>query len=132
MELTGTELAVEVCTDKVLGIICQLVDVLDVERIFFNKGQQHNSFKYCLILIAKIEVKQIVDQVWPVIHNIMAQYPDFTCKVFTLGYTNAQLQQANLFFLNHCHADKLVYISDKKDCTWAYPEQNIQAVCEKA
>ncbi|PCE62401.1 HEPN domain-containing protein, partial [Sediminicola luteus] len=42
------------------------------------------------------------------------------------------LQQANLFFLNHCHADKLVYISDKKDCTWAYPEQNIQAVCEKA
>ncbi|PCE66736.1 hypothetical protein, partial [Sediminicola luteus] len=113
-------------------IVPKLTDVVEVDRIFLNKGLQHHSFKYRLILITKIGVRRIMDRIWPVIHDIMAQYPDFTCKVFTLGYANEQLQQANLFFLNHCHADKLVYISDKKDCTWAYPEQNIQAVCEKA
>lgn len=104
------------------GIIAKIVEEIEVERIYLNRGTDRHAFIYRLNIITKIAQSDISGQVIPFVNSIVGNCPDYSCRVFTFSHMCNQAQEGNLYFLNNCHENDLVYRADNGNQIRAYPD----------
>lgn len=131
METVSSELKREVSPIELNEIIAKIVEVIEVERIYLNKGASHQSFIYRLHIITKASQKDNIEAIRPVLESIFLNKENFTYQVFPFSYVNHELQQGNLYFLNNCHKDNLLYKTPQDTSIWNYPNQDSNKLVEK-
>ncbi|MBN4082909.1 hypothetical protein JYT50_00825, partial [bacterium AH-315-A23] len=113
-------------------ITSRILKIVDVERIYLNKGAREHAFEYRLNIITSQLSKDIASQIYPVIEMIFEEYPNYAYRFFSLQFVNQELYNGNLFFLNNCSDEELVYENLHSNSHWAYPLLNYHKVYEKA
>ncbi|WP_339916942.1 hypothetical protein [Yeosuana marina] len=131
MEITNVENRAGDNPKQLYEIIAKIVEAVDVERMYLNKGTSNHPFKYRLNIITKLSQKEGVEHIMPAINNIFSEHEDFGYRVFTLGHSNSELQQGNLYFLNNCHEKDLVYKTANDNSIWNYPMGEPTSLVEK-
>lgn len=131
METSGIKPRTEKVPKEFNEIIIKIVEVIEVEYIYLNKGTDRHAFTYRLNIVTKPAQNDISEQIRPLINSILEQYPNYNYRVFAFGYANNEAQQGNLYFLNNCHENDLVYKADSDNlpvsCSYVKPNK----LCEK-
>lgn len=90
-------------------IIDKITQELEIDCIHLNRGGDGHVFKHRLDILARPSQRDFPEQVRPVIDAIMIPYPDVGYSVFTTNYARKEAQEGNLYFLNNCNRDSIVY-----------------------
>mgnify|MGYP003636822669 CR=1 FL=1 len=131
METVSSEQRREVSPKELNEIIAKIVKVIEVERIYLNKGASHQSFIYRLHIITKVSQKDNVEDIRPVLESIFLNTENLSYQVFPFSYADLELQRGNLYFLNNCHKNNLVYNTPQDTSIWNYPNQDSNKLIEK-
>ncbi|ALJ04482.1 hypothetical protein APS56_04705 [Pseudalgibacter alginicilyticus] len=131
MKTTSIEHQTEEDPNELNEIIAKIVEVIEVERIYLNKGVSHQSFINRLNIITKVSQKDNVEDIRPVLDSIFLNNENFSYQVFPFSYANLELQQGNLYFVNNCHKNNLVYKTLQDTLIWNYPSQDSNKLVEK-
>ena len=131
MEYTDTKLKKGNFPIELNEIIAKVVEEIGVERIYLNRGTDRHTFTYRLTIITRLEQKDFSEQIRPVINSILKQYPDYTYRVFASSYAFSELSQGNLYFLNNCHKNDLVYETGNDNLPGNYLDSETKALYEK-
>tara|TARA_R110000868_G_scaffold38010_3_gene133617 strand:+ start:523 stop:1632 length:1110 start_codon:yes stop_codon:yes gene_type:complete len=131
MESTGIESKGEEIPKELNEIIAKIVEEIGVERIYLNRGTNRHAFIYRLNIITKLIQKDFPEQIRPVINSILRQYPDYSYRVFVFSYTYNEISQGNLYFLNNCRENDLVYKEDNVNIIRTYSDGEPTKVYEE-
>lgn len=131
METKGTEHKTEDTPQDLNEIISKIVEVIEIERIYLSKGTSQQAFVYRLNIIAKFSRQDISEQIRPVINTVFKQHPDFSYRIFAFSYAHNEMQQRNLYFLNNCHANNLVYKTSEDNPIWSTTSKESNTLYEK-
>lgn len=112
-------------------IIFKIVEKIDVERIYLNRGTKKHAFTYRLNIILKLVHKDLSEQIRPVIDSIFEQYPNYSYRVFVSSYAYYEIAKGNLYFLNNCHEKDLVYKTDNNNLLKTYTDVEPSKLSEK-
>ncbi|SFT07709.1 hypothetical protein SAMN04487906_2809 [Zhouia amylolytica] len=102
-------------------IIAKIVEEIEVEHIYLNRGTDRHAFTYRLNIITRVAQNDISEQIRPLLNSILQQYPDYCHRVFTFTYACNEIAQGNLYFINNCHESDLVYKANIDSLQMAYP-----------
>lgn len=111
--------------------VTKIIEVIEVERMYLNKGTCQQPFTYRLQIITKLSQSKQTDAIRPVIDDILLEITDLSYQVFSFSYAQSELQQGNLYFLNHCHHSHLIYKTPEGTLVWHYPNHDTTAIEEK-
>lgn len=117
--------------EQVTKIITEIISSIEVERIYLNKGTSHHSFIYQFNIILTLNDKEGFESIRPVLAKVFSNYEDFSYRVFSFAFTQDELQQGNLYFLNNCHENNLVYKTNQDNFIWSYPNPITSQLVEK-
>ncbi|GGK20647.1 hypothetical protein GCM10007962_13440 [Yeosuana aromativorans] len=112
-------------------VIAKIVEAIDVEGIYLNKGTSRNLFRYRINIIMGRSLKVDVEHIMPVINSVFLDYEDFGYRVFTFSHAQSELLHGNLYFLNNCHKKYLVYKTTQNISIWNYPKEEPPKLFEK-
>ncbi|USD24584.1 hypothetical protein [Flagellimonas marinaquae] len=90
-------------------IIDKITQELEIDCIHLNRGRDGHLFKNRLDILARPSQRDFPEQVRPVIDAIMKPYPDVGYSVFATNYARKEAQEGNLYFLNNCNRNSIVY-----------------------
>ncbi|MEE1964121.1 hypothetical protein V1387_15630 [Allomuricauda taeanensis] len=90
-------------------IIDKITQELEIDCIHLNRGGNGHVFKHRLDILARPSQRDFPEQVRPFIDAIVKPYPDVGYSVFTTNYARKEALEGNLYFLNNCNRDSLVY-----------------------
>lgn len=112
-------------------VIAKIVEAIDVEGIYLNKGACYHSFRYRFSIIMGRSHKVDIDHIMPIINSIFLDYEDFGYRVFTFSHALSELKEGSLYFLNNCHEKDLVYKTGNDNLIWDYPKEESIKLIEK-
>ena len=131
MKSTGIKSKREEIPKELNEIIAKIVEEIGVERIYLNRGTNRHAFIYRLNIITNLIQKDFPEQIRPVINSILRQYPDYSYRVFVFSYTYNEISQGNLYFLNNCRENDLVYKEDNVNIIRTYSDGEPTKVYEE-
>lgn len=100
-------------TPQLLKIIEQLKSILDLCYVFESKLRSHEEVQPILIIIHKSKDTDTrhKDEIISKINPIFKTNPSYTYIIYTLEYALTSIKECNLFFIQHCNKENIIYHS---------------------
>lgn len=117
--------------EQLTKIIADIIAIVEVKRMYLTKGTPHHSFANQINIILKLSAKESIASILPVFQKVFSNQDIFSFRVFSFAYAQEQLLEGNLYFLNNCHPDNLVYQTNHENFIWSYPKRVSGDLVEK-
>src|SRR5690606_38693507 len=99
--------------DKVITkqeqIINKLKSLLEIKYIYESIVKSKDVFKPLLIVILKGNCSSLTHELSSMVAKIFQNETDFLYRIFTFEYAHQQLREDNLFFVQGCAWEKMIY-----------------------
>lgn len=118
-------------TNKVNEIVLNIRSLLDVERIYCIQNDALAGFLYRFIIVIGNTSKDIGNQIQPIVFKLQQEHRGYCFKIYSLTYINTQLKELNVYFLNNCLNENLVFQNLETNLAWAYPIEDRIILSEK-
>ncbi len=131
METNTIENNTEKAQEQLTKIITDIIAIVEVESMYLIQGTLHHSYTCQINIILKLSTKESITCLLPVIQKVFSNQDTFSFRVFSFAYAQEQLLEGNLYFLNNCHPDNLVYQTNHENFIWSYPKRVSRDLIEK-
>ena len=131
METNTIENNTEKAQEQLTKIITDIIAIVEVESMYLIQGTLHHSYTCQINIILKLSTKESITCLLPVIQKVFSNQDTFSFRVFSFAYAQEQLLEGNLYFLNNCHPDNLVYQTNHENFIWSYPKRVSGDLVEK-
>ena len=90
-------------------IINKLKSLLEIKYVYKTRAEKEDFFKPLLIIIQKGNCSSLANELSSMVAKIFQEETDFLYRIFSFEYAHQQLKEENLFFVNGCTWDKLIF-----------------------
>lgn len=119
-------------------VINKLTTLLEVKYIYKSDIVFEDYSKSLIIILLEGNCSSLTHELSAMVAKIFQEETDFLYRIFSFGYAQLQLKEDNLFFVNGCTWDNVIYHNPDTELdmfhTYQIPEitlNNIQSAFEK-
>ncbi|KUO68772.1 MAG: hypothetical protein APF83_11555 [Lutibacter sp. BRH_c52] len=119
-------------------IITRLISLLEIKYVYESRFEGNDLLNPLLIVILQGNCSSLTKELSFMVAKIFQEETDFLYRIFSFGYAQLQLKEDNLFFVNGCTWDNVIYHNPDTELdmfyTYQIPEKtlnNIQSAFEK-
>ncbi|TXJ99053.1 hypothetical protein [Flagellimonas pelagia] len=96
---------------QIQGLLSDIIKVIpNVVRVFLNKGhEKKNTFRFRWNIIIDAPKNDINNKFLPVVQGLFFHHQDHFHNLFSHDYAKTELANGNLFFINHCLTEHLIF-----------------------
>ena len=96
---------------QIQGLLSDIIKVIpNTVQIYLNKGlEKRNTFKFRWNIIIDAPKNDLNNKFLPVVQGLFIDYQDYFHNIFSLVYAKTELANGNLYFINHCRTEHLIF-----------------------
>jgi hypothetical protein len=96
---------------QIKGLLSDIIKVVpNVVQVYLNKGiEKKNTFRYRWNIIIDAPKNDINNKFLPIVQGLFFEHQDYFHNIFSLVYTKTELASGNLYFINHCRTEHLIF-----------------------
>ncbi|MBO0343067.1 hypothetical protein [Flagellimonas profundi] len=96
---------------RIQGLLSDLIKVIpSVVQVYLNKGHdKRNPFRYRWNILIDAPKSDISNKFLPIVQGLFHDHKDDFHNVFSLVYAKTELANGNLYFINHCRTEHLIF-----------------------
>jgi len=96
---------------QIQGLLSDIIKVIpNVVQVYLNKGhEKRNTFKFRWNIIIEAPKNDINNKFLPIVQGLFFDHQDHFHNLFSHDYAKTELANGNLFFINHCRTEHLIF-----------------------
>ncbi|WP_437399833.1 hypothetical protein [Flagellimonas lutimaris] len=96
---------------QIQGLLSDIIKVIpNVAQVYLNKGhEKKNTFKFRWNIIIDAPKNDINNKFLPIVQGLLFDHQDHFHNLFSHDYAKTELANGNLFFINHCRTEHLIF-----------------------
>jgi len=96
---------------QIQGLLSDIIKVIpNVVQVYLNEGyEKKNTFKFRWNIIIDAPKNDINNKFLPIIQGLFFDHQDHFHNLFSHDYAKMELANGNLFFINHCRTEHLIF-----------------------
>lgn len=105
---------------QIQSLLSDIIKVIPyVVQVYLNKGhEKKNTFKFRWNIIIDAPKNDINNKFLPIIQGLFFDHQDHFHNLFSHDYAKTELANGNLFFINHCRTEHLIFENRNIDFPW--------------
>ena len=105
---------------RIQGLLSDIIKVIpNVVQVYLNKGhEKKNTFKFRWNIIIDAPKNDINNKFLPIVQGLFLDYHDYFYNIFSLVYAKTELANGNLYFINHCRMEHLIFGNQNIGFPW--------------
>ncbi|MBA4743692.1 MAG: hypothetical protein H2058_00410 [Muricauda sp.] len=109
---------------RIQGLLSDIIKVIpNVVQVYLNKGlEKKNTFRFRWNIIIDAPKNDINNKFLPIVQGLFLDYHDYFYNIFSLAYAKTELANGNLFFINHCRTEHLIFGNQDIGFPWNHFE----------
>ncbi len=96
---------------EIQGVLSDIIKVIpNVSQVYLNKGhEKKNTFKFRWNIIIDAPKNDINNKLLPIVQGLFFDHQNHFHNIFSLVYAKTELANGNLYFINHCRTEYLIF-----------------------
>ncbi|WP_349351550.1 MULTISPECIES: hypothetical protein [unclassified Flagellimonas] len=96
---------------QIQGLLSDIIKVIpNVVQVYLNKGlKKKNTFRYRWNIIIDASKNDINNKFLPIVQGLFFDHQDYFHNIFSRDYAKTELANGNLYFINHCRTEHLIF-----------------------
>ncbi len=96
---------------QIQGLLSDIIKVIpNVVQVYLNKGlEKKYTFKFRWNIIINAPKNDINNKFLPIVQGLFFDHQDHFHNLFSHDYAKTELANGNLFFINHCRTEHLIF-----------------------
>lgn len=105
---------------QIQGLLSDIIKVIpNVIQVYLNKGHEKiNAFRYRWNIIIDAPKNDINNKYLPIVQGLFFDHQDHFHNLFSHDYAKTELANGNLYFINHCRTEHLIFENRNIDFPW--------------
>ncbi|WP_175445468.1 HEPN domain-containing protein [Ulvibacter litoralis] len=113
-------------------MVSQLVQQVNVNRIYLFPPEEQGADSYYFILIIEDAAKRFKSRIKAVLARLRETYPHCSISFYSLHTLQQLTKEGNPFFLNYCRKENLVYYHHRYEEGWLFKPLDLSQFMAKA
>ncbi|WP_318343382.1 hypothetical protein [Flagellimonas baculiformis] len=109
---------------QIRGLLSDIIKVIPkVVQVYLNEGhEKKNTYRYRWNIIIDAPKNDINNKFLPIVQGLFFDHQDHFHNLFSHDYAKTELTNGNLFFINHCRTEHLIFGNRDISFPWSHHE----------
>lgn len=110
---------------QIQGLLSDIIKVIpNVVQVYLNEGhEKKNTFKFRWNIIIDAPKNDINNKFLPIIQGLFFDHQDHFHNLYSHDYAKMELANGNLYFINHCRTEHLIFGNRDIGFPWNHFEE---------